>query len=222
MSPSGFNVRSANIPSITHIALIELTVAKLHFFYSVMAAGKTTHLLQARHNYIQNGFNVVALTSSIDDRFGTGKITSRIGLEVEVPAVKPTDSIFDFIDDSTEILIIDEIQFFTPNHIEELVRLVDERGIVVMCYGLKVNAYGRLFNETICNLLAKADQIKEIKQICWCGAKATMILKHDDNGNVIKSGDIIDVGGESKYTSVCRKHWYEGKYKNNVTAAKND
>lgn len=186
-------------------------MSKLHFLYSVMNAGKTTHLLQTRHNYIQNGFNVVTLTSSIDDRFGTGKITSRIGLEVEVPSVSASDSLFDFIQPDTQVLMVDEVQFFSEKHIEEMVELVDKKNIVVMAYGLKVNFQGNLFNQTISNLIAKADQVKEIKTICHCGRKATMILKHDGQGNIIRDGETIDVGAESKYISVCRKHWYAGK-----------
>jgi thymidine kinase len=190
-------------------------MAKLHFLYSVMNAGKTTHLLQVRYNYIENGGHVLLFTSPIDDRFGVGKVRSRIGLEADAAILRKDEAIDAIVAaeharKKVTVVLIDEVQFMTADQIRQLARIVDDLGIPVMAYGLKNNVYGTLFSEAIQAMMALADDFQEIKQLCHCGRKATMILKFDPNGAPVRSGPVIEVGGESRYVSVCRPHWTKG------------
>jgi thymidine kinase len=190
-------------------------MAKLHFLYSVMNAGKTTHLLQVRYNYIENGGHVLLFTSPIDDRFGVGKVRSRIGLEADAAILRKDEAIDAIVAaeharKKVTVVLIDEVQFMTADQIRQLARIVDDLGIPVMAYGLKNNVYGTLFSEAIQAMMALADDFQEIKQLCHCGRKATMILKFDPNGEPVRSGPVIEVGGESRYVSVCRPHWTKG------------
>jgi thymidine kinase len=190
-------------------------MAKLHFLYSVMNAGKTTHLLQVRYNYIENGGNVLVFTSAVDDRFGKGKIASRLGIEADATSLSAADDLAAIVRCENArrpvtVVLIDEVQFMTPDHVRQASWIVDALDIPVMAYGLKNNAYGHLFGETVSVLLALADTIREIKQLCHCGRKATMILKYDPSGAPVRSGEIVELGDESRYVSVCRRHWNEG------------
>jgi len=190
-------------------------MAKLHFLYSVMNAGKSAHLLQVHHNYSMNMGNVLLFTSAIDDRYGTGKISSRIGLEADASALVQSDDVFQIVlakhkECPVTAVLLDEVQFLTADQIRQLARIVDDLGIPVMAYGLKNNAFGSLFSDSIATLLALADQIHEIKQLCHCGKKATMILKYGSSGESIRSGTVIEVGAEDRYVSVCRAHWNVG------------
>ncbi|MXQ11211.1 thymidine kinase [Microvirga makkahensis] len=190
-------------------------MAKLHFLYSVMNAGKTTHLLQVRHNYIENGGHVLLFSSPIDDRFGVGKVRSRIGIEADATVLRKNDAVDDIVaaehgKKKVTVVLIDEVQFMTADQVRQLARIVDELGIPVMAYGLKNNVYGALFSDAIAAMMALADDFQEIKQLCHCGRKATMILKFDPNGEPVRSGTVIEIGGESRYVSVCRPHWTKG------------
>lgn len=190
-------------------------MAKLHFIYSVMNAGKTTHLLQVRHNYLENGGNVLLFTSLIDDRFGVGKVRSRIGLEADAIPLKKNDDIAAFVASEhaakpVTVVLIDEVQFMTADQVRQLAWIVDELKIPVMAYGLKNNVYGTLFSDAISTIMALAEDFQEIKQLCHCGRKATMILKFDPTGEPVRSGPVIEIGGESRYVSVCRPHWTKG------------
>jgi len=190
-------------------------MAKLHFLYSVMNAGKTTHLLQVRHNYIENGGHVLLFSSPIDDRFGVGKVKSRIGIEADATVIRRDDAIdavvaAEHARKKVTAVLIDEVQFMTADQVRQLAWIVDELGIPVMAYGLKNNVYGTLFSDAIATMMALADDFQEIKQLCHCGRKATMILKFDPNGEPVRSGPVIEIGGESRYVSVCRPHWTKG------------
>jgi len=190
-------------------------MAKLHFLYSVMNAGKTTHLLQVRHNYIENGGHVLLFTSPIDDRFGVGKVKSRIGIEADATVLRKDEAVDAIVAAEharrkVTAVLIDEVQFMTADQVRQLAWIVDELGIPVMAYGLKNNVYGTLFSDAIQVMMALADDFQEIKQLCHCGRKATMILKFDPNGEPVRSGPVIEVGGESRYVSVCRPHWTKG------------
>lgn len=190
-------------------------MAKLHFLYSVMNAGKTTHLLQVRHNYIENGGNVLLFTSPIDDRFGVGKVRSRIGIEADATILRKGEAVDAIVaaehaKKKVTAVLIDEVQFMTADQIRQLAWIVDELGIPVMAYGLKNNVYGTLFSDAIVAMMALADDFQEIKQLCHCGRKATMILKFDPSGEPVRSGPVIEIGGESRYVSVCRPHWTKG------------
>jgi len=190
-------------------------MAKLHFLYSVMNAGKTTHLLQCRYNWCENGGNVLLFTSVIDDRFGVGKITSRIGIEADATPLRKTDDILEIVsrvhaEKPVTAVLVDEVQFMTAEQAWQLSAIVDDLKIPVMAYGLKNNVFGTLFSDAIVQLMALADDFQEIKQLCHCGRKATMILRYNQEGVPDRSGEVVEVGGEGRYVSVCRRHWKEG------------
>lgn len=188
-------------------------MAKLHFFYSVMNAGKSQMLLQTRHNYEQNLFKTIVLTSARDDRFGVGRVTSRLGGSAEAVAVSPDMNLFDLVREQVgpvgyrgpkAAVLVDEVQFFTPEQIEQLSDVADSLKVPVLAYGLKNNAFGKLFSPAVAALLAVADEAKEIKQLCHCGRKATMILRFDGKGRIDRGGDVVQIGAEGSYVSVCR------------------
>lgn len=187
-------------------------MAKLHFLYSVMNAGKSLQLLSVRQNYIENGGNVVLITSSIDRRSGVGKIASRIGISEDAIAIGEVDNLFEIVTTlhakkPVTVVLMDEVQFMAAEHMWQAARIVDDLDIPVMAYGLKNNVFGELFGPAIHAVLALADDVKEIKQLCWCGRKAGQILRYDRQGQTEKSGKVIEVGGDNRYISVCRKHW---------------
>jgi thymidine kinase len=182
-------------------------MAKLHFRYSVMNAGKSTQLLQVRHNYVENGGHVMLFTSVVDDRDGVGRVSSRMGLSVEATPLRPGD---EHARRPVVAVLMDEVQFMTSDNIRQAARVADGLGVPVMAYGLKNNVFGELFGEAVCTLLALADDIEEIKQLCHCARKATMILRYDRDGRAVKTGNVVEVGGDDRYVSVCRAHWVEG------------
>ena len=188
-------------------------MAKLYFNYSSMNAGKSTMLLQANHNYSERGMNAQLYTSALDNRFGNDEITSRIGLKKKSNIFTKDTNIFEeialqhkalFVD----CLLIDEAQFLTKKQVEQLGKIVDKLEIPVLAFGIRTDFQGNLF-EGSKFLLAWADNLKEIKTICHCGRKATMVLRINDQGKVIENGAQIEIGGEDKYVSVCRKHFFE-------------
>ena len=188
-------------------------MAKLYFNYSSMNAGKSTMLLQANHNYSERGMNAQLYTSSLDNRFGNDEITSRIGLKKKSNTFTKDTNIFEeialkhkalFVD----CLLIDEAQFLTKKQVEQLGKIVDKLEIPVLAFGIRTDFQGNLF-EGSKFLLAWADNLKEIRTVCHCGRKATMVLRINDQGKVIEDGAQIEIGGEDKYVSVCRKHFFE-------------
>ena len=188
-------------------------MAKFRFYYSVMNAGKSVHLLQVNHNYRYQGRDTILLTHSTDNRFGTGLIKSRMGIEAEALSVSEDFNIFEhvksMVEDKTKdiaCVLVDESQFFSRKHIEQLSDVVDFLNVPVMCYGLRTNSNGTLFEGSKA-LFELADEVEEISQVCFCGSKARMVLKFTQDGRVTKNGKIIDVGAEEKYISVCRYHW---------------
>lgn len=193
---------------------------KLHFYYGVMNASKSTNLLMIKHNYEVNNGKCLLITHSLDNREGKeGFIKSRV-INKLFPAlalneINADKLIKDFVFIHKVfpcVVLVDEAQFFSKKDIEQFTKIVDEYNIPVMCFGLKVDSNGNLF-EGSAALLSYAEDIKEIKQICHCGKKATHILRFDKNGKVIKNGNQICIGAEEKYVSVCRKCWKEGKIK---------
>lgn len=195
-------------------------MAKFYFRHAVMNSGKSLALLQVNHNYISVGKKTILFSHVFDNRFGNNVIASRLGVQAESIPVDEDLNIYKHVEDivnSGEIIsciLCDEVQFYTEKQIEELSDVVDFLKIPVICYGLKLSAFGKLFDASK-RLIELADEIEEIRHVCWCGKRANMILRHDDSGNVIKSGNLVDVGAESKYKSVCRKHWKQGLYENN-------
>ena len=188
-------------------------MAKLYFNYSSMNAGKSTMLLQANHNYIERGMNPRIYTSDLDNRFGKGEIVSRIGLKAKSNIFTSKTNIYrDIINFSknsiVDCVLIDEAQFLTQNQVSQLGKVVDELDIPVLTFGIRTDFQGNLF-EGSKYLLAWADNLKEIKTVCHCGRKATMVLRLNAKGEVVSDGTQIEIGGEEKYVSVCRKHFIE-------------
>ena len=188
-------------------------MAKLYFNYSSMNAGKSTMLLQANHNYIERGMKPRIYTSDLDNRFGEGEIVSRIGLKAKSNIFTSKTDIYKDVlnihnNSIVDCVLIDEAQFLTQNQVIQLGKVVDELDIPVLAFGIRTDFQGNLF-EGSKYLLAWADNLKEIKTVCHCGRKATMVLRLNAKGEVISNGTQIEIGGEEKYVSVCRKHFIE-------------
>jgi thymidine kinase len=188
-------------------------MAKLHFHYSTMNAGKSTLLLQASYNYIERGMQTYLMTANFDDRAGTGRIGSRIGIEAEADTYSTTCDLFDKIAarlaaGPCACVLIDEAQWLTRAQVWQLARAVDDLDVPVMCYGLRVDFRGELFPGSAA-LLALADEMREVRTICHCGRKATMVIRVDDSGKALTEGAQIEVGGNDRYISLCRRHFRE-------------
>ena len=186
---------------------------KLFFNYSTMNAGKSTVLLQASHNYRENGMETYLLTASFDDRAGPGRIASRIGIGAAADTFGIDTDLFDKIahrltQSPLACVFVDEAQFLTKPQVWQLVRVVDDLSVPVMCYGLRVDFRGELFPGSAA-LLALADEMREVRTICHCGKKATMVIRKDDQGHVVTDGDQVQIGGNETYVSLCRRHWRE-------------
>ncbi|MBL4806347.1 MAG: thymidine kinase [Rhodobacteraceae bacterium] len=188
-------------------------MAKLYFNYSTMNAGKSTILLQASYNYNERGMQTYLLTAQLDNRAGEGRIASRIGIGAAADMFAPDDDLFAKISarrdqGNVACVFIDEAQFLSKDQVWQLATAVDDLGVPIMCYGLRVDFQGELFPGSAA-LLALADEMREIRTICTCGKKATMVIRQDANGQVIKDGDQVLIGGNDTYVSLCRRHWRE-------------
>ncbi|QDC10871.1 thymidine kinase [Oceanicola sp. D3] len=186
-------------------------MAKLYFHYSTMNAGKSTILLQASHNYIERGMQTYLLNVAFDDRSGTGTIGSRIGLEATADTFTSDEDLYAKIDarlasGPCACIFVDEAQFLTTEQVWQLARVVDDLGVPVMCYGLRVDFMGKLFPGSAA-LLALADEMREVRTICHCGRKATMVVRMGADGEVLRDGDQVQIGGNETYLSLCRRHW---------------
>ena len=188
-------------------------MAKLYFSYSAMNAGKSTILLQASHNYRERGMHTLLLTAALDDRAGAGQIGSRIGLQAEALTFDETTDIDQLITAehdcaSLACVLVDEAQFLSADQVWQLAAVVDRLNIPVMCYGLRTDFRGQLFPGSAV-LLAIADNLREIRTICHCGRKATMVVRQTETGQTVTDGAQIEIGGNDKYVSLCRVHWKE-------------
>ena len=188
-------------------------MAKLYFSYAAMNAGKTTILLQASHNYRERGMNTMLLTARLDDRVGEGRIGSRIGLEAAAFVFDGDTDMASLIatqNDAAPLacVLVDEAQFLSDTQVWQLAAVADDMGIPVMCYGLRTDFQGNLFPGSA-RLLAVADVLREIRTICHCGRKATMVVRQTEIGEVIREGAQIEIGGNERYVSLCRRHWVE-------------
>ncbi|WP_095588479.1 thymidine kinase [Actibacterium ureilyticum] len=186
-------------------------MAKLYFHYSTMNAGKSTILLQASHNYHERGMRTYLLTAALDDRAGDGRIASRIGIGADADGFRSGDDLFDMIAarieaDACACVFIDEAQFLTKDQVWQLARVVDDLGVPVMCYGLRVDFRGELFPGSAA-LLALADEMREVRTICHCGKKATMVVRKGADGKALREGAQVQIGGNETYVSLCRRHW---------------
>ncbi|WP_425101705.1 thymidine kinase [Tropicibacter sp. S64] len=188
-------------------------MAKLHFHYSTMNAGKSTLLLQAAHNYNERGMQTYLLTAAVDNRAGEGTIGSRIGLGRPAATFGPDEDLFAKIaarlaQGAVACIFVDEAQFLSRAQVWQLARVVDDLGVPVMAYGLRVDFRGELFPGSAA-LLALADEMREVRTICHCGRKATMVIRQGPDGDVLKDGAQVQIGGNETYVSLCRKHWRE-------------
>ena len=187
-------------------------MAKLYLSYSTMNAGKSTVLLQASYNYVERGMRTLLFTSSLYAEGDVGVITSRIGISAPAEMFDSADDLFQRINDHTQeskidCVFIDEAQFLTTDQVWQLARVSDRLDIPVMCFGLRTDFQGKLFPGSS-ELLAVADELREIRTICFCGRKATMVVRRDAEGGVMTEGNQVSIE-KSVYVSLCRRHWEE-------------
>jgi len=186
-------------------------MAKLYFNYSTMNAGKSTVLLQAAHNYRERGMVPYLMTAQLDNRAGEGRIASRIGIGQDADTYHSDENLYEKITKRLEsgpcaCIFIDEAHFLSDAQVWDLARAVDDLGVPVMCYGLRVDFRGQLFPGSAA-LLALSDEMREIRTICHCGKKATMVVRQDASGTVVREGAQVQIGGNESYVSLCRRHW---------------
>lgn len=197
-------------------------MAQLYFYYSAMNAGKSTALLQSSYNYQERGMRTVVYTAEIDDRFGSGKVSSRIGLSSPARLYNPQTSLLEDIRaeharQPIHCVLVDESQFLTRQQVHELSEVVDELDIPVLCYGLRTDFRGELFIGSQ-YLLAWSDKLVELKTICFCGRKASMVLRLDQHSKPYAEGEQVVIGGNERYVSVCRKHYKDALVVGSLTA----
>jgi thymidine kinase len=188
-------------------------MAKLYFNYSTMNAGKSTLLLQAAHNYRERGMDTYLVTAQFDNRAGQGRIASRIGIGDPADTFAPDEDMFAKLaarlaTGPVHCVFIDEAQFLSKQQVWQLACAVDDLGVPVMCYGLRVDFQGNLFPGSAA-LLAWADEMREVRTICHCGKKATMVVRKGPDGKALLDGDQVVIGGNETYVSLCRRHWRE-------------
>ena len=186
-------------------------MAQLYFYYSTMNAGKSTHLLQSSYNYQERGLNTLLFTAQIDDRFAKGKVSSRLGIHADALLFDDKTDIFNQVKQQISerkiaCILIDEAQFLTKLQVKDLTDIVDELKVPVLAYGIRTDFLGETFNGSAA-LLAWADKLVELKTICHCGKKANFVMRCDENGQAVKGGEQIEVGGNERYESLCRKHF---------------
>ena len=186
-------------------------MAKLYFNYSSMNAGKSTALLQANHNCLERGMKTKMFTFSGDNRYEENKIVSRIGISADANSFSEATDLFQNLIEDKELkkikcVLIDEAQFLKKNQVAQLGKIVDELDIAVLAFGIRTDFQGELF-EGSKYLLAWADNLKEIKTVCWCGRKATMVVRLDSKGNILSEGQQLEIGGNEKYVPLCRAHF---------------
>lgn len=189
-------------------------MAKFYFYYSAMNAGKTTILLQSSYNYQERGMKTLILTPEVHDREGAGIVCSRIGIQAKAAIFTEKEDLFEFVSrvksqqGALNAILIDEAQFLKKAQVAQLTRVVDLLDIPVLAYGLRTDFRGELF-EGSQYLLAWADNLNEIKTICHCGSKATMVARLDASGAAVSAGRQIQIGGNEHYVSLCRRHYRE-------------
>ncbi|HEU4704656.1 MAG TPA: thymidine kinase [Sphingomicrobium sp.] len=188
-------------------------MAKLYFYFAAMNAGKSTTLLQADFNYRERGMETMLWTAAHDDRSGAGLVGSRLGLTVPAHAYSAEVDLFDSVGDELKrrelhCVLVDEAQFLTRDQVLQLCRVADELAIPVLCYGLRTDFLGQLF-EGSAALLALADALVELKAVCECGRKATMNLRVDAQGHAVAAGEQTEIGGNDRYIALCRRHFFE-------------
>lgn len=191
-------------------------MSKLYFKYGCMNSSKSANLLMIRHNYEEQGFDILLLKPSVDDREGKSIIKSRIGIEAECTMVTPVDSIKDIFEKHpADIIMVDEAQFLTKEQVDELYDISFHNN--VLCFGLLTDFQQNLF-EGSQRLIELAESLQEIKTVCSCGRRATMNVRFDEHGNVITRGEQVDIGGNDKYKAMC-KYCYDNLKKKQENAS---
>jgi thymidine kinase len=190
-------------------------MAKFYFYYSSMNAGKSTTLLQADFNYRERGMETMLWTAALDDRYGQGYVTSRIGLKADAHKFDPETDLWAAINAEQAArplacVMFDEAQFLSREQVLQLARITDEAKIPVLCYGLRTDFAGELFPGSAA-LLGLADNLIEIKAVCHCGRKSTMNLRVDEAGRAVIDGAQTEIGGNDRYVAMCRKHFMEAR-----------
>ena len=199
-------------------------MAKLHFYYSAMNAGKSTTLLQSSHNYNERGLDTLLFIPAIDDRAGVGVISTRIGLKQRAHIVQPDTDLFTTIEQMKHnnprlaCILIDEAQFLNQAQVNQLCRVVDHLNLPVLCYGIRSDFQAEPFPGSL-YLLTLADELTEIKTICHCGRKASMNMRIDENGKKVSRGSQVEIGGNERYVATCRRHFDLGDAGLDITAA---
>ena len=188
-------------------------MAKLYFYYAAMNAGKSTNLLQADFNYRERGMETMLWTAAFDDRSGAGRIASRLEIGAGARTYDSGTDLFAEVGEELRkrklhCVLVDEAQFLSRDHVLQLARVADDVGVPVLCYGLRTDFLGQLF-EGSAALLALADTLVELKAVCECGRKATMNLRVDSDGHAVAAGASIEIGGNDRYIALCRRHFFE-------------
>ncbi|MEH8021192.1 thymidine kinase [Rheinheimera metallidurans] len=186
-------------------------MAQLYFYYSAMNAGKSTSLLQSAYNYQEKGMTVAIYTAALDNRYGLGKVSSRIGLTMDAYIFDPH---FDFVahiqqlktQGALDCVLLDEAQFLSKTQVRQLTTVVDKLNIPVLAFGLRTDFLGETFAGSAA-LLAWADKLIELKTICHCGRKANFVVRLDEHGNAATQGSQVQIGGNESYVSMCREHF---------------
>lgn len=201
-------------------------MAKLYYIHAPMGCGKSAHLLMKAHAFLENDITVLCIKPSVDTRDGKDVIKSRIGIQMDCLSIDNSDNIYNIIENyidelqlrgisNLQWILCDESQFLTSEHIEQLSNIVDELNINVICYGLRNDFTGHLF-EGSKRLMELADNIEELKFNCSCGRKAIINARMDDFGNILQEGEQIQIGGNEMYKPLCRKCYFkkinENKY----------
>lgn len=201
-------------------------MAKLHFYYSAMNAGKSTTLLQSSYNYQERGMDTLLFVPEIDTRFGAGRVNSRLGIEAAAVTFVAETDLFTLTEralnenDNIKCVLLDEAQFLSKAQVSQLCRITDELDVPVLAYGLRSDFMGEPFAGSK-YLLAWADLLIELKTICHCGRKATMNMRVDENGQAVRQGEQVEIGGNDRYVATCRRHYRLGQGSKQPLTAKN-
>ena len=184
-------------------------MAKLYFYYGAMGSSKSANALMVEYNYRERGQLVLLAKTNIDTRDGKNTIKSRIGLQRDCLLLSDVCTMKDESIQKFDAVIVDEIQFANREQVDFLAHIVDDLNVPVMCYGLRSDFQLNLFEGSE-RLLAIADEIKEIKTVCWCGKKATCNARYNEHG-IVRNGEQIMLGANDEYIALCRKHFLQGK-----------
>ncbi|MGP4122987.1 MAG: thymidine kinase [Sodalis sp. (in: enterobacteria)] len=188
-------------------------MAQLYFYYSAMNAGKSTALLQSSYNYKERGMRTLVFTAEIDDRYARGQVSSRIGLSSSADVFNTETDFFAAVaaanqKQAVHCVLVDECHFLSRMQVAGLCAVVDKLTIPVLCYGLRTDFRAEMFTGSLW-LLAWSDKLVELKTVCYCGRKANRVLRTDEQGQAVRDGHQVVIGGNDRYVSVCRKHFVE-------------